>query len=147
MAIRPLVLWSCPGRRKDEKDSFFPAVVKQWQEQTGGFMMTHNLLFPCMWWWGWGQCIGRARYTQTAFYSCVTSSLHRMFKYSCRKKKKEIPFLHIGKHKFFKQCSMLMEKSLSYSELGIVITLLHTDTALVRLPYSHCFVCSYAFQK
>lgn len=118
MAIRPRVLWSCPGRREDEKDSFFPAVVKQWQEHTGGFMMTHILLFPCMCWWGWGQCTGRARYTQTAFYSCVTSSLHRIFKYSCGKK--EILFLHIGKHKFFKQCSKLMQKSLS-SELVLLL--------------------------
>lgn len=117
MTIRSRVLWRCPGRREDEKDSFFPVVVKQWQEHTGGFMVTYILVFPCMCWWG--QCTERARHTQTAFHSCVTSTLHWIFKYSCGKK--EILFLHIGKHEFFKQCSKLMEKSLSSSELVLLL--------------------------
>ena len=44
MATGPRVLWRCPGGKEEEKDSVFLEVVIRWQEDSGGFTITHILL-------------------------------------------------------------------------------------------------------
>lgn len=70
-------------------------------EYTDGFMTTRIPHFPCICWWGWWAVTDPDMFSQscTNVYTCHTTQYLRL-------KNLRLP---MGKYKFFKQCSVLIE--------------------------------------